>query len=534
MTKFYIENKTLAYIFTIFFILFSYFIINQYSIILENRDLYRSFLGDGFAHIRLIAQIDNNLTFNKIHPAELYYNNYYLFSLLILKILKIFPGFSYSTIGLAAVIVNLISTYVISIFSYLVCFNLSKSKILSLSMVLLMWNGDLIEYSLYIYPDILQLAFIFISIYFLTTQYKYKFLLSVIFSGLAFGVKAQGLLIFFYLISYIFFIKIQDESFKLKNEVILKVSFYCLTFASSFFILNQVSLKRITEIIFKTSEDFLIEREYSNFDIVNNYLLYILKGEVGLFLLILLTFIGIFISIKKSHNKKILFYFSTIFIILFYLQLVNLYRIVQGPRYLYHLFPLILIVISQSYFFISEFFHKKNIKFISLLISIVFLFLSLNSFYSGYKNSIAKFNFKAKLKNDDMMKAYFFIKNSISFEFENPLVCAGHYSLIPGEISNNIKKSYRHLDFEDLIRSKSCDLIVLDHSTPGRYIWFEKNMENIIIRNYNELNARIKQFGKDNILKTQNLIYYILTNKESGYETVFFNKKMIVLKKIAL
>ena len=539
MKNFYIDNRTITYIFTFFFLIFNFYIINQYSLILENKDFYRSFLGDGVYHIRLIAQIDNNFTFNKIHEADLYHNNYYLFSLLILKILKFFPGFSYSSIGLAAVIINLISTYLIFIFSYLICFNLSKSKLLSLSLVLLLWNGDLIEYALLIYPDILQLAFIFISVYCLTSQYKYKFFLSVIFSGLAFGVKAQGLLIFLFLISYIFFLKLHENDFRLNKKIILKIFFYCLTFLSSFFILNQISLSGIVERIFRLSKNIyngnqftLSELGISNFDIVNNYLLVVLKGEAGVFLLILLIVIGIMLSIRNKHKEKYLFYFSIIFIFFFYIQLISYNKLVQGTRYLYHLFPLILVAISLSYFYISKFLSKRNMKLVSLVSVFFLLFIGLTNFLEEYKTNISKFDFKTIVKNDDMTKAYYFIKKKISFEIENPLICAGHYSLIPLDMSNNIRKSYRHLDFEDLIRSKSCDLIVLDHSTPGRYIWFKNSIEDIIKPKFENFSPWKKRYGKENIEKLQGLIEFILTDPVSGYKVEYYNSKMIVLKKI--
>mgnify|MGYP001344444244 FL=1 len=93
--KFNFDNKIILILFSFTYIIFSFYIIDQYSNILSYFDLYRHFLGDGDAHISKIYKIDQKLNLHKIHDTTLYNNNYYIFSLSILKFLKIFLGYNY-------------------------------------------------------------------------------------------------------------------------------------------------------------------------------------------------------------------------------------------------------------------------------------------------------------------------------------------------------------------------------------------------------------------------------------------------------
>ena len=205
LDKIILQNKIIFLIFFFLYLLFSFSVIDQYYNVLNNPDLYRYFLGDGDAHIRKIYNIDQELNLNKIHKSTFYSNNYYIFSLIILKFLKVFFVYNYSLVGISAVIVNLLSIFFICVYGYLTCFNISKSKIFSLGIILLLWHAELITFALRIYPDILQLVLMFAAVYYATSQHKFNWLLSFVFCGLAFGVKAQGLLISVYLLTLFFF-----------------------------------------------------------------------------------------------------------------------------------------------------------------------------------------------------------------------------------------------------------------------------------------------------------------------------------------
>jgi len=525
------SNKIILLTYTLAYLLFCFYVIDQYSNVLGYPDLYRYFLGDGEYHLSLIWSLDSNFKLRKIHYADLYYNNYYIFSTSVLKFLKLFPGYDYSSAGISAVITNLISIFVICITGFLICFNLSKSKFFSLGIILLLWNSDLIKFSLDIYPDILQLAFIFLAVYFVTLETKYKYFLSFVFCGLAFGVKAQGLLIFIYLITFFLIFEFSKLNFKINNFSILifkKLFLYSCLFLSTFFILNQIDpLRLIKSFFFQVDDKF-----YNNSNITYTYFLYILREQINLMIFCITILYGLIFNFSNKENK-ILFLVSLVFLMLFYYQLSNLNRLVEGPRYLYHLMPLLIILLSISFGNLSNYLNLKKLGIVPLIIAIVVFVNGVNTFNKTFFNTIKQFDFKNKIINDSTISGYNFLK-SISDKYKNSLVCAGIYSSIPMGPSGFTKvlKSYHHLDFEKEIRNKQCDIIVLDSSTPGRYIWFDNNLDNLIVKKYETLGDYNKQWGKENIEKTQKLIEYVINDPTSGYKVTFFNPGQIVLIKI--
>ena len=534
LDKIDLDNKYIFSIFFFFYILFCFSTIDQFSNILSYPDFYETFLGDGFANIRKINEIDYKLNFQKIHGSFLYSNNYYIFSVTILKFLKIFYGYSYSLVGISALIVNLISIFSICVFGYLICFNFSKSKLFSLGIISLLWHPDLIIYALQIYPDILQLALIIPAVYFVTLQHKFSWFLSFFLCGLAFGVKAQGLFIFIYLITFFFIYELFKHNFKINNLKIsiFKTFLYGSLFLVTFFTLNQIDpIQLLNDLLFK-SLDQASDLEFDNSKRALAFLTIIFREKSNIVIFLITICIGYILNFDDKKNK-ILFLVTLIFFILFYFQLSNNKFVLQGPRYLYHLLPLIIILLSISFSNISNYLYLKKLRIITLITTIIIFSYGLNLFNNTFFNSIKRYDFKKIVKNDEKIEGYNFLK-SIKANYENPLICAGHYSPVPtgpdGYDRNRIKTSYRHLDFEKIIRNKQCDIIVLDSSTPGRYIWFGKNLDNIIIRKYENMGKYIQIFGKDKIERTQQLIKYILTDSKSGYKVIFYNKKMIVLE----
>ena len=529
------QNKNIFIIFFFIYILFCFSIIDQYSTVLSNPDLYRYFLGDGASHIGKIWEVDNKLSFHKIHKSGFYFNNYYIFPVPILKFLKIFFAYNYSLVGISAVIVNLISIFVICVFGYLICFNITKSKIFSLGIILLLWHGDLITFALRIYPDILQLALIFLAVYFATLQNNFKWLFSFVFCGLAFGVKAQGLLIFIYLIILFFIFEFSNYNFKINNIIISfsKTILYVLLFLGTFFILNQIDPMQLLKDILFVGSNNVSDLEFDNSKRALKFLTKIFREESNIIIFLITISIGYFLNFNFKKNK-ILFLVTLIILLLFYYQLSNNSFLLHGTRYLYHLLPLIIILLSISFNNISNYLYQKKLSAITLIYTIIILSYGLDLFNKTFFNSIKRYDFKNRITNDKMIKGYNFLK-SIKVNYKNPLVCAGHYSAVPigldGYERKKVLKSYRHLDFEEFIKEKKCDIIVLDKSTPGRYIWFKDNLDNIIVKKYEKLGKFAQMLGKDKIERTQQLINYILKDSQSGYEVIFYNSKMIVLTK---
>ena len=529
-----VHNKTILCFFTFVYVIFSIYIINQYSVALGNVDFYKYFFGDGEYHIRLVNAVDAKLNLNKIHYAGLYYNNYYIFSLAILKLLKIFPGFDYTLVGISAVIINLISIYTICIACYLICYNLSKSKFFSIGIVCLLWSRDLLHFSLRIYPDILQLSLIFLSVYFVTINNKYKWLLSFIFCGLAFGVKAQGLLIFIYLISFYFFYEYCNNLKRINTKVVttifLYTFLYTLIFLITFFSLNQLDPYKLAQSILSAASKSSDIQSFDNTKIVYNYFIYLLRDKTNFIIFIAAIILNLFLLISRK-KIDILFYVSLVFLILFYYQISNFSKLVQGPRYLYHFLPLIIICISSIFNNIREYLNEKNLKIIPLLCALLVFGHGIVIFKNTFFNILPRYDFKTKIKKDDMVKGYNFFKENIKTNIKNPLVCAGVYSLIPMNFSKNISKHYQHLNYEKNILNKDCEYILLDSSTPGRYIWFKEKLDNLIIPKYEKLSNYTKLYGKEKIEKTQELIKYLLQDPRSGYVVTYYNRKIIILSK---
>jgi len=530
LDKITLQNKIIFLIFFFLYLLFSFSIIDQYSNVLNNPDLYRYFLGDGASHIARIDKIDKELNLNRIHPATYYFNNYYIFPATLLKFLKVFFGYNYSLAGISAVIVNLLSIFFICVYGYLICFNISKSKIFSLGIILLIWHGDLIKYALRIYPDILQLAFMFAAVYYATSQHKFNWLLSFVFCGLAFGVKAQGLLITVYLLTLFFFMELSKHNFKI-NDIklsLFKTFLYALVFLGAFFILNQIDPIQLLKEIFSVATEKVRDQGFDNSERAFRFLTIIFREKSNIVIFLITICIGYTLNFNVKKNK-ILFLVTLIFLLLFYYQASNNSFALYGPRYLYHLLPLIILLLSISLNNISNYFCQKKLKMISLIFTIIIFGYGLNLFKNTFFKSISIYNFKDRVQSGQEIEGYNFLK-TIRPNYDNPLVCAGRYSLVPrgSQGYRRVRKS-DHLDYEKIIRNKKCNLVILDQSTPGVYIWFDGTIDNIIIKKYENLSYHDQGFGKDKIEKTQQLIKYILTDLKSGYEVIFYNKKMIVL-----
>jgi hypothetical protein len=530
----FVNNKGILFFFTFTYVVFSIYTINQYSIALSNVDFYEYFFGDGALHISYINSIDVNLNLKKIHYHPLYNNNYYIFSVAILKLLKIFPGADYTLVGISAVIINLISTYVICITCYLISYNLSKSKFFSLAIVLLLWNNELLFFSFSIYPEVLQLAFIFLAVYFVTLTNESKWFFVFLFCGFAFGVKALGLLIFIYLILF-YFIHEFYRNFKTLNRkifirILLCTFFYSLLFLIVFFALNQLNPFNFFKSLLSAS--IMPGTEIKEFDIDNSkivykYFIYLFRKKTIFIIFLTAIFLNFFFLVYKK-KVDVFFYVTLIFLALFYYQTTNHNKLVEGPRYLFHLLPCVIILISLTYNNLREYFNEKKLKIIPLLFIFVVFSQGVIIFKDTFLNIIPRLDYKTKIKKDDMIDGYNFFKENITTNKKDPLVCAGISSVIPMNFSKNIKKSYT---VEDDIRNENCEFIILDFYNPGRYIWFNENLDNLLIRQYDSLDPFVKRQGKEIIKKNQELIKYLLEDPMSEYIVRYYNSKIIILSK---
>ena len=224
-----------------------------------------------------------------------------------------------------------------------------------------------------------------------------------------------------------------------------------------------------------------------------------------------------------------LFIVTLLVSIIFFFQIINIPKIVQGPRYLYHFVPLIVILASISFNSSKFIFAKIYLKRLFFILNFVLLTSSIILFYENYLLKIQKIDFESSLNKDEMFVAYNKIKD-IKKVKSNPVVCASYYASIPSEFSNLILKDYQITNLKE-VRNKECDYIALDSNATGRYIWFKESLDHLIIPKFEKISVINQKIGKENILRIQNMVENLIQNPKYGYKVLFYNKKMIFLKK---
>ena len=145
--------------------------------------------------------------------------------------------------------------------------------------------------------------------YFITLDSKYKWFLSFIFCGLAFGVKAQGLLIFLYLITFYFTFELAKHDININNfiiSVLRNTLLYSSLFLITFFILNQIDPSHLLKNLLANVVDDGSIKEYDNTRIAFNNFIYILRGKSNLIIFLTIIIFGL---ISIFYEKKIKSYF---------------------------------------------------------------------------------------------------------------------------------------------------------------------------------------------------------------------------------
>ena len=524
------KNKILLFLIVLLFSILSAYILKNYLFALKLYDFYAYTLVDGKTHVNYLYRLVNDFSFDKIHFHEHYFNNYYLASLVILKLIKIF-SFEYYHVGLSFVIINLLSILTILITSYYISLNLSKSWILSIAICLFLWNKEMINISLDIYPDIFQLALMFTSVFFLTTNLKEKYFYSIIFASLSFGVKAQGLLIFVYIMVFYSIVEIKKNNFKLKKKYFFDGANYTFMFFVLFFLFNHIDFFEFFKSLIPKSDVRTVKADviFDNYELTKLYFLRdIFQKKEILYLFFLVILINM-VTMTITKNNNYFFIITLVVIILFFIQIIKLPKIVQGSRYLYHFLPLMVILISISFGNLSSLLQKIKLEKIFSFFCTILLILSCNLFYKNFNFSIKKINFESNLNADDMYKSYKKISEIIPKK-KNPLVCASYYAAIPSQFSSRIFKDYKINNIKE-VKDKQCDYVALDSNATGRYIWFKNNVNNLKIYNFSQLSPLNQKIGKDKFLELQQLVLDLINNSTFGYKVVFFNSKMIFLEK---
>ena len=269
--------------------------------------------------------------------------------------------------------------------------------------------------------------------------------------------------------------------------------------------------------------------EYNNYEIVKKYFFNEIFQNLSVFYLFVVFILLNFVSLLFIKNNLYLFLVTLFVLIIFFIQIINLPKIVQGSRYLHHFIPLIVILISISYDNIKFLFFKIQLDKLFTSLSYILFILSIFIFFQNFAVKIKSVHFEKTLKNDEMFVSYNKI-NELEKNKLNPIVCASYYAAIPKKFSNMILKDYQITNLIE-VENKDCDYIALDSNATGRYIWFKNSLNDLIIPKFDKISVINQKIGKANILKIQNTVKNLVQRPEYGYNVLFYNKKMIFLKK---
>ena len=382
---------------------------------------------------------------------------------------------------------------------------------------------------------------IFISFYFLIL--KKNFFISTIFAGLAFGTKAQGIYPFIFILLFFLINSIRSKNFSLR--VLLSNFFsYITIFIITFYLTNRVQLialiNKINLYVFKHIHAVRsLYNTSSNFSITNIYLSEVyFQSVIILTIFILFIIYGIFKISKTNNYKKVLYFVSLTCLIIFYLQIINMNRAIQGPRYLVQFLPIILILICFNYFFIK----KKFKSFIKIFVfGLVILFYSYKIIIN-FSDVLQNNNFVNLTKKDPIIVGGNSLKSS-KFEINSDtFICASYYTYIPKlptklikkefsiyKYMNNNEKKWGDLNFDPKFKTYNYDLVLLDHLTVGRYIWFENIPNEYYIIKDEDLNPHYLIRPIEERIKLINT-YKSFFSKNSDFSVKYFNEKMVILK----
>lgn len=94
---------------------------------------------------------------------------------------------------------------------------------------------------------------------------------------------------------------------------------------------------------------------------------------------------------------------------------------------------------------------------------------------------------------------------------------------------NNNEKKWGDLNFDPKFKTYNCDLVLLDHLTVGRYIWFENIPNEYYIIKDEDLNPHYLIRPIEERIKLINT-YKSFFSKNSDFSVKYFNEKMVILK----
>lgn len=518
------QNKIALIFFICLILIFSFFFFLNLKIALQfPYNLQRSILGDSFDHIRLLIKFSKELEFYDLHFAKTYSNNYYIFGYPFFLIYNLLFTSEYVASALALATLNCISLSIFFIFFYLTIFNISKNFLISVSTCFFLICFEFFFFTTRIYPDVLQFSLISVSYFYLFSNKANKYLYATIFASLAFGTKAQGLIIFCFILFFHFF-KNLEFKFNVVKHLVYKSLILIIVFFLVYYLFNQVNLFKEIYNLFKLNSGATIHK-FSNFEKINEYIINdIIKNKFNFFTIIIL-FLFSALNFNKQNTHKVDIFLIIIFLTLSYIHFINMKTLVEGPRYLYHLLPAFGILLAVFFKNFKFYLGNKIFLFTILIFLINNLYLASNILSNIYdlRDSRKLYERKSliqKIEAGNQLKDLNINKSDV--------VCASKYSYIHESISN-----VNQFWYLDEINLTNCDFISLDKMLPGIYFWLNKNENGILeikINRFEDLGEFWKKFGIERYNKTLNIFKTLLSN-ESEFDLVYSNNFQIIFKK---
>jgi hypothetical protein len=492
--------------------------------------------GDGAHHASILYKfVNDKIAYVRLHDA--YPNNYYLISFTVYKIITLFSSeILYTNVIISLIVTNFIFFYLLIFFSFQISFILSKNEIFSLFLVqIIFFSKSVLQEAMHIYPDIVQLSLMIISTYCLLINNKYKFELSVIFASLAFGTKFQGAisLLFIFLFFY-FYVKLP----LLKK--IKKIAIYLFIFSIIHLNLNpDISLyvnffKSIFHIQNKFSQGFETQFGYEQLKTVYQFFFQEFNFYI-IFLIFLPTICYFFFFFTKPKkeliiNNYLLLNISILILILILIQLYFYRYLLQGPRYIFHMYPFILIIVSVILPFAFKSLNTPRVFFKFFSINHILLLFFISNVIFNNQNIKSEVKYAQQLKqsiNDNLIVqgGLFFEKNIIK---DSVKIAAAKYSYVPSK--------FKYVNYDYMIKDlalneekfKKYDYIFLNIDRPGAFIWpINSNIKELKIKKFNDLGQYMQSYGEKNVIAEQAFVSKILMT----WELFYINPSVIILKK---
>jgi hypothetical protein len=537
--------NSLAKYFLIFFLLLS-----TYSSILtifngsENSSMLRVFSDDEVSQVDRLQEMikDESLDSGGFIGGFYHYGQAYnTLTYALINTLE-FVGFDKFDYQISVLILKLISLtgYVVSVaLVYLILRSLGVSESISSIFSLIFGiHTDYWGWATTIHPDTLQMCLMLISFYFILKikSINTAILISSFFIGLSFGAKYSGIFLAIFIASLISI----NTIYRIVNNKIDNVNYFInisswsiLSFFTGWVVLNPYILFRFNKLL----EDLSFQNEnLTNLGggrvLDNRWIewVFMYQDEYELIVVFIITgLLCLFIhTLNFLFKNKANVWRSSLFSdrrsiaivsITFYLFIGSLYLFIvikyREWRYSYHLLPFIIIISAYGFHLLMKWINRDYI-----IAGIFFLALFL-LIPKGLSNFQLLANTHYSESKNPYVTAGKWLKNKYN---SNNIILAGTYSYVDDKYFNNIAYTY---DLNRLaIQTYTPDVIFMNDSVPGRYVWKKKGTlisdNEFIYKEKWKNRAMVDEYG---------VFLQEITSKESSWKVVYETESVVIFER---